>query len=144
MAETRQEYLERFKKIRAWRLKKKAGGRRLIFDEDRMVQALLDREVPTMMQHCILRVYKKASGGSDRERFLSAFNICAAVFQKNGYMQGGSFTMTGKGMNNNRRHQREADASAKRTNFASMANRLWRVPMEALRDERKQSGTRKA
>lgn len=138
---TQKEYLDRFKKIREKRILRRAG-KPLIFDEDRMVQALVDREVPTMMQHCILRVYPKVPG-NDKERFLSAFNICAAVFQNHGYMRARSFTMTGKGTKNNGRHQREADASAKRNRYMAMVNRLWRVPMEALRDERKQSGASK-
>lgn len=133
---TKQQYLDRFKKLREKRIVRRAGGKGLIFDEDDMLGALVERKVPTMMQHCILRVYKKVHG-TDKEKFISAFNICAAVFQNNGYMQSRSFTMTGKGVKNNRRHQREAEASSKRGSFNTLVNRLWRMPMEALRDARK-------
>lgn len=132
---TNSEYLERFKKIRAKRVRSRAG-KDLIFDEDRMIRALVDREVPTMMQHCILRVHPKMVG-NDKERFLSAFNICAAVFQKNGYMRRRSFKMTGKGIKNNRRHQRETEAAGKRNRYIAIVNRLWRASMDRLRDKRK-------
>lgn len=134
--ESRKEYLMRFARIREKRILKRIGGTPLIFDEMRMLEALVDREVPTMMQHCILRVVKKVPG-TEKEKFISAFNICAAVFQKNGYMYSRSFKMTGKGSKNNMRHQREKEASLKRSRYMSLVSRLWRKSMEAIHDDRK-------
>ena len=139
---TRKEYLDRFKKIRQKRILKRAGGKDLIFDEERMIRAHVDREVPVMMQHCILKVYKKMRGG-DKERYISAFNICAAVFQKNGYMKKKSFKMTGKGETNNDRHSTEKKASEKRGKYLRLTNRLWRVPMARLERERAEKEKRR-
>jgi len=133
---TRAEYLDRFRRIRHKRIIKRAG-KALIFDEEAMIRALADKKVPTMMQHCVIRVKPKMSG-KDKEQYLSAFNICAAVFQKNGYMRKNSFTMTSKGQKNNSRHQREKEAGAKRSKFNSMTNRLWKTSIDMYKKERKE------
>lgn len=122
---SRKEYLDRFKKIRAKRIAKRAG-KDLIFDEDAMVGHLAQDEVPACMQHCVLQVRKKMSG-SDKEKYISSYNICAAVFQKHGYMKKNSLKLTAKGKTNNTRHMREKEAGKKRGQFITLTRRLWRT-----------------
>jgi len=129
----RKEYLDRFKKIRAKRIRKRAG-KDLIFDEDVMIGHLANRAVPTMMQHCVLQVRKKMDG-NEKEKYISAYNICSWVFQEYGYMRKGSLKMTGKDQKNNTRHQRETDASSKKQKFNALTMRLWRNSIEEYKRE---------
>ena len=78
-------YIRRLAKARTRRIEKRVG-KPMIFSEEAMLQLLIDRKVPTMVQHCILKVKKKVSG-SDHEKFISAFNICGWVFQHYGYLR---------------------------------------------------------
>lgn len=95
-------------------------------------------KVPTMVQHCVLKVMKKMPG-SDKEKFLSAFNICSATFSKYGYTTSGSMNMTGKGVKRNRRHQREKEASIKKTRYNNVADRLWKAAIKRQQHESKGS-----
>lgn len=127
-------YHDRLVKRREKRVVKKASGKDLIFNEFEMLDFIRGNQVPVMVQHCILKVYRKMRG-SGRERFLSAFNICSAVFQNNGYLWEGRLKMSGKGVKRNRMHQREKEASSKRGKYKRMIDVLWRSALN--RQERK-------
>jgi len=130
---SRQEYLNRFKKIRAERIRRRAG-KDLIFDEDTMIGHLANDAVPTMMQHCVLQVRKKVEG-NEHEKYISAYNICASVFQKYGYMKNESLVMTSKGTKNNNRHKKEKEAAGKKSKFLALTRRLWKKSIERYKEE---------
>jgi hypothetical protein len=130
---SRKEYLDRFKKIRAKRIRKRAG-KDLIFDEDAMIGHLANNAVPTMMQHCVIQVRKKMDG-NEMEKYISSYNICASVFQKYGYMKKDSLVMTGKGTKNNNRHKTEKDAAKKGAKFRALTNRLWRKSIDRFKQD---------
>lgn len=116
-------YIQRMKDIRERNILLRAG-KALIFSEDQMVDLIAAKKVPTQMQHCIIKVMQKMPG-NDKERFISAFNICGAVFQNHGYQQPGTTTLTPKGLQNNLRHRREVDGGTKSSNYRSIEQRLW-------------------
>lgn len=118
------------------------AGKKLIIPEGVMVLAIRENQVPTMMKHCVLAVMKKGKlGGSQKEQFLSAFNICAATFAKHGYLaRRGSLRMTGHGMRRNRCHQREKVAANKKARYNGLVNKLWTPQLDQARF---QSGERK-
>lgn len=135
---TRDEYLNRFRRAREKRVVKKAG-KKLIWDEEKMIEALAEDMVPVQMQHCILRVHPKMSG-KPKDRFLSAFNICGSVFQKYGYMRKNSFKLNAKGVKNERRHKRETEASSKRTRYLALVKKLWGASIRAYENENRRRG----
>jgi hypothetical protein len=130
-------YVRRIAKARTKRIEKRVG-KKLIFSEESMLNLLLHRKVPTMVQHCILKVKEKVSG-SEHERFVSAFNICGWVFQHYGYLRRSNSTMpmTGKGVKRNRQHQREKEASRKFSRYNTLVNKLWGQSLKALQKEKK-------
>lgn len=130
-------YYDRFARIRERRLRQQAGGKKLIFGEEEMLNHIRTNKVPAMMQHCILKVYKKTKG-TDKEKFLGAYNICAAVFQNNGYMRKDDTMLTGKGIKNNRRHQQEKMAGYKKTKYRSLVQRIWSSSLRRI--EKKEKG----
>lgn len=121
-------YIDRLADLRAQRVRRRAG-KALIHEEPEMLGLIGKNKVPTMIQHCVLKVIKKMPG-SDKEKFLSAFNICSATFSKHGYTQRGSMSMTGKGVKRNRRHQREKEASVKKTRYNNLVDRLWKASIK--------------
>lgn len=122
-------YLKRMREIRRRNVEARAKGVPLLFQEEGMIDLMLRNKVPTQMQHCIIKVHQKVQG-SEQERFISAFNICAATFIKWGYQQPRSMTLTGKGMRNNMQHRREPDAGWKADRYRWLVNRLWRGYLE--------------
>lgn len=136
----KKEFLTRMQRNR---VKRHAGivGRvgDLIFDENKMLEQILDRKVPTMMQHCVIKVMPKLEG-TDRVAFIGAYNICSSVFMKYGYVRKNSvnFKMTAKGVANNRRHQREKEASRKKARWDSLVKRLWQNAMNEIKQQRKE------
>ena len=132
-------YHDRMAAIRHMRIRKRAG-KPLIHEEDEMLGYIGDNKVPTMIQHCVLKVMKKMPGG-DREKFLSAFNICSATFSKHGYTREGSMNMTGPGVKRNRRHQREKEASVKKTRYSNTVDRLWRAAIKRSKREVREEKT---
>lgn len=135
MAEQRNHW-ERLKKRRNKKVVQRAGGKKMIHSEDEMLDHIRNKKVPTMMQHCVVKVYKKMKGNG-RERFLAAYNICAAVFQNNGYLKSEQMSMTGKGLKNNRRHQRESEASRKKSKYKGMVSSLWEHSIKRLEKQEK-------
>lgn len=135
---TRREYLDRFKQIRHKRVMKKAG-KALLVDEDTMLGLIAERKVPTMVQHCVLKVKKKMDlkHANEKDAYLSAFNICIWVFREYGYMRRNGFTMTGKGVKRNRLHQREKEAAQKRSKYDRLTNRLWRAAIADYNEEKR-------
>lgn len=105
-------YVRRIARVRTKRIEKRVG-KPMIFSEEAMLQLLMDRKVPTMVQHCILKVKDKVDG-TPHEKFISAFNICGWVFQHYGYLSKSNtkMAMTGKGVKRNLRHQRETRMTA--------------------------------
>lgn len=100
-------YIRRLARTRTARIEKRVG-KPMIYSEEAMLQLLIDRKVPTMVQHCILKVKEKVQG-SPHEKFISAFNICGWVFQHYGYLEksNSKMSMTGKGLKRNMQHQKE-------------------------------------
>jgi hypothetical protein len=97
-----------------------------------MVLLLRKKKVPTMVQHCILKVYPKMHG-NQLQRFHKAYNICVAVFQKHGYMFESSPTkMTGKGVSRNRKHQRETISGRKSRLFDAVIDKIFGVIFQKL------------
>ena len=97
----------------------------LLYYVPEMLPFLTDhKRVPTQMQHCMLKVFPKMEG-DPKQKYVAAFNICAAVFEKNGYQKSG-LRLTGKGFRNNRRHQREEEVGYKREKFGALTERLWK------------------
>jgi hypothetical protein len=129
-------YVRRIAKARTRRIEKRVG-KPMIYDEETMLYLLMNRKVPTMVQHCILKVKEKVKG-SQHEKFISAFNICGWVFQTYGYMKKSqtSMDMTGKGIKRNRQHQREKEASAKNSKYQSLVRKLWGPSLAALKKEK--------
>lgn len=130
-------YVRRMAKIRTARIEKRVG-KPMIFTEEAMLQLLIDRKVPTMVQHCILKVKEKVKG-SPHERFISAFNICGWVFQTYGYLRKSEEAMpiTGKGVKRNRQHQREKGAGKKFSDYNGLVRKLWGPAMASLKADKK-------
>lgn len=118
-------YIKRIQLIRERNVLSRTKGKPLIFNETQIIDLMLQNKIPTCMQHCCLKVFPKMAG-SEHEKFISAINICGAVFQKYGYMRVGSTVLTGKGIRNNSRHRLELDAGSKRAVYEALKNRLWR------------------
>lgn len=133
-------YVRRIAKARTRRIEKRVG-KPMIFTEEAMLQLLRERKVPTMVQHCILKVTKKVKG-SQHEKFVSAFNICGWVFQTYGYIRKSNTQMplTGKGVKRNRQHQREKESSKKFSEYNSLVRRLWGPSIAALNKEKTKKG----
>jgi hypothetical protein len=131
-------YIKRMQAIREKNVLSRTKGKPLLFRETQIIDLLIQNKVPTCMQHCCLKVMPKMIG-TDHERFISAINICAAVFQKHGYMQLGSTTLTGKGMRNNTRHRLEVDAGRKSSTYKGIVERLWRGYMDRRVKDRQKS-----
>jgi hypothetical protein len=127
-------YIRRIQDIRRRNVEARAKGKPLIFQETEMLDLILRNKIPTQMQHCIIKVQPKMQG-SQHERFLSAFNICAAVFIKYGYQQSRSTVLTGKGMRNNLQHRREPDAGWKAQRYQWMVGNLWRGYLDRRQKE---------
>lgn len=122
-------YIRRIRDIRRRNVEARAKGVPLIFQEEAMIDLMLRNKVPTQMQHCVIKVHSKVQGTA-QERFISAFNICAATFIRYGYQQPRSTTLTGKGMRNNLQHRREPDAGWKKDRYNWLVNSLWRGYLE--------------
>lgn len=100
-----------------------------------MLLLLRKKKVPTMVQHCILRVYPKMKG-TPLSKFSGAYNICTAVFQDNGYLSESSPTkMTGKGATRNRKHQRESVAGRKTRLFDAVVEKIFGAVFKKLDDK---------
>lgn len=128
-------YLDRLAELRSQRVRRRAG-KALIHEEPEMLGLIGANKVPTMIQHCVLKVMKKMPG-NDKERFLSAFNICSATFSKYGFTRRGTMGMTGKGVKRNRRHQREKEASSKKTRYNNTVDRLWKSAIKRQEEAQK-------
>jgi hypothetical protein len=118
-------YIKRIQVMRERNILSRTKGKPLIFRENQVIDLLMANKIPAQMQHCILKVFPKMQG-SGHEKFISAVNICAAVFQKYGYMKPGVTTLTGKGLRNNMRHRLEVDAGRKKSQYDALKNGLWR------------------
>lgn len=129
-------YVRRIAKARTARIEKRVG-KPMIFTEEAILKLLMEKKVPTMVQHCILKVKEKVKG-SPHERFVSAFNICGWVFQTYGYLRrsNSQMPMTGKGIKRNRQHQREKEASRKFSEYNSLVRKLWGPSVAALKKEK--------
>ena len=127
-------YLKRIRDIRRRNVESRTKGVPLLFQEEAMIDLMLRNKVPTEMQHCVIKVHSKVKG-TEHERYISAFNICAATFIKYGYQQPRSMTLTGKGMRNNLQHRREPDAGWKADRYKWLVNRLWRGYLERREKE---------
>jgi len=114
------------------------AGKALIFNEPKILDLVMNRKVPNQMQHCIIKVQKKM-GGTDKEAFVSAFNICQAVFQNYGYQYPDTTTLTSKGLQNNMRHRREIGNSAKESRFRQMTTWFKNEMVEAERQKNESS-----
>lgn len=118
-----------------------AGGasrsRELAFGESEIIQAVDKKKIPTQMQHCILKVYKKARGGNRKEKYIGAFNICVATFAKHKYQKKDSLKLTAKGIKNNRRHQREKEASGKKSKFNQLNRAVWGQDLKRIAKDKK-------
>jgi hypothetical protein len=131
-------YLKRISDIRERNILSRAG-KALIFRESEMIDLISQNKVPTQMQHCIIKVMPKMSG-PEKEQFISAFNICGAVFQKHGYQKPRSTILTGKGLQNNLRHRREDGGGIKTSNYKSIEQRLWAAQVfRAEKDKEKKA-----
>lgn len=119
-------YLIRMQQIRERNVLSRTKGKPLIFNESQLIDLMLQNKIPTCMQHCIIKVFPKMQG-TEHEKFISAGNICAAVFQKYGYMKAGVTILTGKGLRNNTRHRLELDAGTKHAQYEALKTRLWRA-----------------
>ena len=131
-------YVDRLSALRQKRIEKRCG-KRLIVPESQMLGYVFDNKVPAMMQHCILKVYLRMPG-KPKERCISAFNICAATFQRYGYLRKGTMSPTGKGMKRNRMHQREPVAAKKRNRYWALMTRLWASALQRVSSERDVAG----
>lgn len=127
-------YIKRIQAIRERNIKARAK-KALIFNENQMLDIISQNKVPTQMQHCIIKVMDKVPG-SEHERFLSAFNICGAVFGKNGYQKPNTTILTSKGLQNNLRHRREVDAGAKTAKYKAIEQKLWANYLKIAADEK--------
>jgi hypothetical protein len=125
---------ERKKRARQRRIQSNAGGKRLRYGQDQMLQLIDDNNVPVQMQHCVLKVYAKVKG-SRQDKYLAAFNICAANFEGNGFQKEKSMKLTSKGLKNNRKHQREKNAASKKAKFKTLTNMTWRNELKQLASE---------
>lgn len=118
-------FIARIQNIRERNILSRTKGKPLIFSENELIDLMLQNKIPTCMQHCILKVFPKMEG-TEHEKFISAGNICASVFQKYGYMKASSTVLTGKGLRNNYRHRLELDAGSKASAYKNLQDRLWR------------------
>lgn len=135
LSQAQQTLIIREKQIRQQRIEARAGSR-LIYSEDAMVGLILLKRVNTSMQHCVLKVMQKTQGG-DKDKFLSAFNICGAVFEKYGYQKSGEMRLTPKGLRNNMRHRSEVDAGFKESRYASLQERVWGAALRRAAEEKR-------
>lgn len=126
-------YIDRFKQIRHQRVSARAKGVPLRYNENEMLLKLKENAIPTQMKHCVIAVEPKMAG-TPHERYLSAFNICAAVFEKNGYQVPSTMKLTGKGLRNNMQHRREPDNSFKNSRFDFMTKRLWQGHINRIQE----------
>lgn len=108
-----------------------------IFSQKVMLKHLNQNLLPAMVNHCIIKVYKKVKGGK-RAKFYAAYNICLATFQKYGYMQEKSLRRTAKGMKRNRKHQRESARGRKRRVYETMVTSIWGKELEKLKEQNRQ------
>lgn len=140
------KYKERIQQIRQTRLANRAKrekdienriGKKLMWNETQIVDYLAADKVPTQMQHCILKVREKIPG-TEHKKFISAFNICGAVFTRNGYQQPLSMTLTSKGLKNNMMHRREVAAGEKRGRYVSLVDRLYGAAIEDSKQEKEE------
>lgn len=128
---TRQGKADRFADAAAKRQKgiESRVGKKLIVPEAAMVEMIRTNKVPTMIKHCVLALLfkkKKRLPGTEKERFISAFNICCASFATHGYLdKRGSIRMTGRGMRRNRCHQREKVSNRKKGRYNGIVTKLW-------------------
>ena len=85
--------------------------------------------VPNIVKHCTLAIYKKGGieGGTNKERFRSAWNIARARLVQYGFLLHGSekgphgrIKLTGKGRKRNQEHKSETGVSAKSVLFDHM------------------------
>jgi hypothetical protein len=111
----------------------RAKGVPLRYNEQEMLLKLKENIIPTQMKHCVIAVEPKMQG-TPHERYLSAFNICAAVFEKNGYQVPKTMKLTGKGLRNNMQHRREPDNSFKNSRFDFMTKRLWQGHINRIQE----------
>jgi hypothetical protein len=85
-------------------------------------------EVPHLVKHTTIAIWKHGGvAGGPRERFVSAWNIARARLTEYGYLTKGSeggkaadIKLTGKGVQRNHKHAREADGKAKSAMFDEM------------------------
>lgn len=129
-------YKERLQRARKRRLQKRAG-KKLIHDEEEMLNFIADKKVPVMVQHCVLKVFDKMKG-SPKDKYLAAFNICSAVFQGNGYLKQRKMSMTGKGLKRNRMHQREQKAGSKKSKYKSLTKAIWEKNLKEIEETKKE------
>ncbi|MGL4400155.1 MAG: hypothetical protein ACRCXD_09830 [Luteolibacter sp.] len=101
-----------------------------------MINLILLKRINTSMQHCVIKVMPKVQGG-EKDKFLSAFNICGAVFEKYGYQKAGEMRLTPKGLRNNMRHRSEVDAGFKESRYDSMQERIWGAALRRAVEEKK-------
>jgi hypothetical protein len=134
MAKPQPNFFRRMMALRQKRIERRAG-KALIHDEEAILDFVSANKVPTMIQHCVLKVSKKV-GGDGKEKFISAFNICSACFSKHGYTRAGTMGMTGKGLKRNRLHQREKEASSKKAKYNGLVTQLWANSIKQLDKER--------
>lgn len=137
MAKQRKDNMNYYQRLSALRKKRieQRAGKALIITEEEMLEAIDKNKVPTMIQHCILKVSKKI-GGNPKEAYLSAVNICGATFADYGYLRKrGSLSMTGKGVKRNRMHQREKEAPAKKARYLSMTQKNWRTALARMHED---------
>lgn len=134
MVQKGKNFWERMRRIRQKRIESRAG-KALIHEEMEMLEFIDGNKVPTMIQHCVLKVMKKV-GGDEKEQFISAFNICSATFSKHGYTRPASMGMTGAGIKRNRRHQREKEASAKKARYNGLVRKLWASSIKRMKEDR--------
>lgn len=105
-----------------------------------MVLLLRKKRVPTMVQHCVLKVYPQMRG-NQLQKFSAAYNICLAVFQDYGYLAESSPTkMTGKGVARNRKHQRENVAGRKKRLFDAVVQKIFGGIFKKLDEKDAQEG----
>jgi hypothetical protein len=140
-------YIRRLARTRTARIEKRVG-KPMIYSEEAMLQLLIDRKVPTMVQHCILKVKDKVQG-SPHEKFISAFNICGWVFQHYGYLEksNSKMSMTGKGLKRNMQHQKEGKPikAKSRTKAAkAKAAKAKKVPKKNVKSAAQKAGEYKA
>jgi hypothetical protein len=135
LSQAQKNLIAREKQIRQQRIEARAGSR-LIYTEDAMINLILLKRINTSMQHCVIKVMTKVQGG-EKDKFLSAFNICGAVFEKYGYQKSGEMRLTSKGLRNNMRHRSEVDAGFKESRYDSLQERVWGASLRRAAEEKR-------